>query len=371
MRHELLQYLACPECGGPFSLSVFSNTPEHIDDGLLACSQCTAWYVIRAGVPRMLSDDLLPENKEFYGNYTKELIDVLGERFTKKVSAGSFAKLQKKTVRNFGSEWETWDDFGWQGGAASNDAKRIFNYKVLFTPHELRGKLLLDAGCGNGRYTVVAREYGAEVIGVDLSAADTAYKNTRNDPKIHIIQGDLFKLPLRKNLLDFVFSNGVLMHTGDAHKAFLSIASHLNENGVITVHLYHRGNIIYEFNDWWLRAIGTRLPLHVMYRIANGGAAVVRLFPQKLLLNVVNAVVRLEAHPHYIFDWYTAPIATHHTYKEVYRWLKDAGLHLVEDHNATHHRFLRMLVPFWFLTVKAQKQPLQGLVRHTTTAPGA
>src|SRR5580704_3954910 len=46
-----------------------------------------------------------------------------------------------------------------------------FIKKTGFAPEELRGKLVLDVGCGMGRFAEVATRWGARVIGIDLSAA--------------------------------------------------------------------------------------------------------------------------------------------------------------------------------------------------------
>jgi SAM-dependent methyltransferase len=248
-----------------------------------------------------------------------------------------------------------------------DQTKAIFDYKVMMTPQELSGKLVLDAGCGNGRYTKIARDYGGEVFGVDLSGAvESAFENTKYDEKIHIIQSDLFKLPFRKETFDFVFSNGVLMHTGNARKAFLNLSTLLKNDGTITIHLYHKGNIIYECNDLWLRFITTRLPLSWVYTFSKAVAGIAKLLPKWFVEYGLNMFMRIESHPHYVFDWYTAPIATHHTYPEVYGWLKEADLHLIADHNTSKRPWRKWILPFFFLTVKAQKKPYAGPVRHTT-----
>ena len=36
--------------------------------------------------------------------------------------------------------------------------------------------------------------------------------------------------------------------------------------------------------------------------------------------------MKLDAHPHCIFDWYAAPVATHHTYPEVESWFSAKNL---------------------------------------------
>ncbi|MBP9760236.1 MAG: methyltransferase domain-containing protein [Candidatus Pacebacteria bacterium] len=369
MRSRLTQLIRCPECGHPLTLDLWKKNGDRIEEGVLLCEDCPAYYVVTKFIPRMVPLTLVTDT-DFLKKYEQKLKVLVQKRSKQEDAKNALATLQEATVKNFGTEWKMWDSFGWTDeSVAIEQSKHIFDYKVLFTPKELvGGKLVLDAGCGNGRYTKVASMYGGEVIGVDLSdAVDVAYNNTKDDPHIHIVQGDLFKLPFAKDTFDFVFSNGVLMHTGDARKAFLSIASHLKDDGVITVHLYHKGNPLYEFNDWWLRAITTRLPLDFMYKVSCFLAAIVRPLPKKFVQYGLNIFLRIENHPHYVFDWYTAPIATHHTYPELYRWLDEAGLHLVADHNKSNHPWRKWIVPFFFLTVKAQKQPFIGEVTHTTT----
>ena len=51
------------------------------------------------------------------------------------------------------------------------EADRHFRMKTGLRPDELRGKLVLDVGCGMGRFAEVATRWGARVVGVDLSAA--------------------------------------------------------------------------------------------------------------------------------------------------------------------------------------------------------
>jgi SAM-dependent methyltransferase len=365
-----MDFLVCPECGGGLRLEVFRENSSaavlEIQDGALLCDQCSTFYVVSHYIPRMLPDHL-SRDVDFARRYLIELERI---RKTHQEAGGktkdSLAQLKNATIRNFGFEWKQWSAFGWGDEVSMEKTRKIFDYKVMFSPAELGGKLVLDAGCGNGRYAAVASEYGGEVIGVDLSdAVDVAWENTKNDPKMHIVQGDLFKLPLKKNIFDFIFSNGVLMHTGDARKAFFSIASHLKNDGAITIHLYHKGNPFYEFNDWWLRGIITRIPLAWAYVFSKVLAGSAKILPKKFVYYVLNAIIRIEPHPHYVFDWYTAPIATHHTYPEVYGWLKEAGLNLVADHNLSRYPWRKWILPFFFLTVKAQKQAFAAEISHT------
>lgn len=364
MKKNLIPLLACPTCTSELSFTAFSETDAsgHIADGVFICQHCKKPYPLIGHIPRFI-EDAWSRNPTFTETY-RSRVEKLGVSVPKVATS----TLKDATIRNFGSEWETWSHFGWGNGQDFAGAKRHFDYKVLFTKQEIQQKRVLDAGCGNGRYSRVALDYGAEVISVDLShAVDVAHNNLKHYEKAHIVQADLFHLPFKKETFDFIFSNGVLMHTGNAKKAFLGLVPLLAPHGKITIHLYHKGNIVYELVDASLRLVTTRLPLSLMYKISKIGAAIANVIPHWFLHWIINAFVRLEPHPHYIFDWYTAPIATHHTYPEVYAWLDEAGLFLHHDHNATSHPFVRTwIAPFLFMTVKAGREPV-AMVQHTTT----
>lgn len=268
-------------------------------------------------------------------------------------------RLKKDTIQKFGFEWLEYGRFGWDDPVFNIDREeRVFKQKSLLHPQDLQGKLVLDAGCGNGRYSYWAAQYGARVIGVDLGyGVESAYMNTKSDNNIHIIQGDIFNLPFPKQTFDTIFSIGVLMHTGDTRLALKSLVQCLKEGGTISFHVYHMGNPVYEFNDFILRKITTRLSVgqlvrftRVMFRIAN-------ILDKVSILKYVNLFIRLENHPHCIFDWYSAPIATHHTYSEAYEWCNDFGLDVIRDCNTNNRSYLkRRIAPIGSLTVHAKKK---------------
>jgi len=100
---------------------------------------------------------------------------------------------------------------------------------------------------------------GGEVIGVDLShAVEVAQRNLQGHEKAHFVQADLFNLPFRKDSFDMASSIGVLMHTGNAHEAFMSMSSHLKKEGIMGISVYQTQNPLHEFNDRWIRAFTIR-----------------------------------------------------------------------------------------------------------------
>ena len=70
---------------------------------------------------------------------------------------------------SFGFQWHRY-----QQVQLDHDERRIedgdFRMKTGLRPEELGGKLVLDVGCGMGRFAEVATRWGGRVIGVDLSA---------------------------------------------------------------------------------------------------------------------------------------------------------------------------------------------------------
>ena len=77
-------------------------------------------------------------------------------------------------------------------------------------PRDLAGRLVLDAGCGGGRYARLVGAHGARVVGVDLSAAvEKAAALCAELPDVAIVQADLLDLPLAEGAFDLVYSIGV------------------------------------------------------------------------------------------------------------------------------------------------------------------
>ena len=83
--------------------------------------------------------------------------------------------------------------------------------------------LALDAGCGNGRYAVAMRALGFPlVLGVDFSPLNIETARRRCHEAgltgLEYRLGDVLDLPAEDASCTFVFSNGVLHHTGNVAK---------------------------------------------------------------------------------------------------------------------------------------------------------
>jgi SAM-dependent methyltransferase len=149
------------------------------------------------------------------------------------------------TAENFG--WQ------WQHFVQSDElyADQFLGWIAPVTPKFFQGKLVLEGGCGKGRHTQLAAGWGArEVIGVDLSdAVETAFAATRRLENAHIVQADIYHLPLARTF-DYAFSIGVLHHLPDPRAGFRSLASKVKAGGNISAWVYGAEN-----NEWITRFV--------------------------------------------------------------------------------------------------------------------
>jgi SAM-dependent methyltransferase len=113
------------------------------------------------------------------------------------------------------------------------------------SPTWFQGKTVLDAGCGQGRWTRALLELGANVTAIDFSDAGLA--RTRDLcaawPDLKIERVDLLSIPdaLSAQRFDLVFSFGVLHHTGNTSQALDNVAGLVADGGALVLYLYGTG----------------------------------------------------------------------------------------------------------------------------------
>jgi SAM-dependent methyltransferase len=339
MHLRALDIIACPACSGRLSLSEGAETaPDgHVMEGVLECAGCDDRFAVAGGVPRLAES--LPED------------------------------ARSRTAASFGYEWNRWPRFGWEPGEVEGESP-TFDKKTLLSADELDGKLVLEAGCGNGRYVNQAQRRGAEVVGMDLSSAvDAAFANTREMPNVHIVQGNIFRPPFADETFDVMYTIGVLMHTGDAHQAFNALWPKVKGDGIATIHIYKKGTRVYEWVDATLRKRTVDWDREKLLRFSDRGAKFAD-FLGPYALGWFNSVMRLQAHPSIVYDWYATEIATHHTYPEVREWFSDAGVRIVADNDRPRPGWHEKIKPDLSLTVKG-RVPVRSQARTETDGRAA
>ena len=108
---------------------------------------------------------------------------------------------------SFGFQWHRYQKTQ-LGKNDVRDSEQQFEMKTGLRREELKDKLVLDVGCGMGRFAEVATRWGARVVGVDLSAAaEVAAKNLAERDFV-AMQADVFTLPFAPESFDIIYSIG-------------------------------------------------------------------------------------------------------------------------------------------------------------------
>jgi len=251
-----LRFLCCPSCREGLQLVTFSTNgkvggdsenpscEDDVDTGLLLC-RCGLAYPIIDGVPRLLENGL-ESFTEFLGRYEKEIRAQLRvENIPSRQSAGDKQDDYDYIRQSFSREWELFDyanDKTW--GWTLEERKSIFLQDLGLQDTQLRGKVLLDAGCGNGTLTAALGSFGAEIVGIDLNdRLGVANRNKRRSAgersrSVHFVQGNLFNPPLKNGLFDVIYCSGVIHHTPDSKETFKKLVPLLKEGGRLYVWVY-------------------------------------------------------------------------------------------------------------------------------------
>jgi len=206
MHKKFLDILRCPITGSDLKMEVI----ELFDNGLVKTGTLVSndgkyRYPIISGIPRFVE-------KEFY-------------------------------TSSFGFEWKKWSRVQFEdqnlGTPMEGHTKKMFDSITNFTPEEVEGKLVVEFGCGPGRFLDIVRKYGGIAIGLDLSlAVESARENFKEDENVLIVQGDILNPPFKEQVFDAGYSLGVLHHTPDPKQGFKSLVNTIKNSGRIGVSVY-------------------------------------------------------------------------------------------------------------------------------------
>jgi SAM-dependent methyltransferase/uncharacterized protein YbaR (Trm112 family) len=251
MKNNLLERLRCPKTGQRLTLDTPDSAADDIETGWLVSIDGQCRYPIRDGIPRFVPEE----------NYTE---------------------------KNFGMQWNHFSRTQLDSHSGHPITADRFWAATGWRPEDMKGRWLLDVGCGSGRFAEVALNAGAIVVALDYSSAiDACYTNLKHHPNLHVVQGDIYALPFEDGSFPFVYSLGVLQHTPDVAKAFAALPAMVAEGGRLCVDYYQKSwTSILQFR-YWLRPITKRLPPLKLF------AALGRLVPVLLPISRVLARIPL------------------------------------------------------------------------------
>lgn len=329
MHEKLVSLLRCPISRSPLHLQVIKRSTktfttgdeEIISEGILHAREDWFYPVIN-GIPRLTVEAFI----DHAGFLTQHLPDYAQRRNRlETVYPGlihSILQKNRKTKESFSMEWGLYDyseDRTWEAGG--EELLTRFLEETGETTETIRGKLIFDAGCGNGHLNQFVAAAGATVVGLDLSSSiERAFLENRQ-PNAIFIQGDVQFPPLEHRRFDIVHSSGVLICTNNTELSFGIIEACVKPNGKLSTWLYHprKDRIHNLFNRF--RRLMVPLPLKVKYIIL-----LTVFFPPSYIIkrfkgNHQNRREMMIA----LMDWFTPEFRWEHTPDEAAGWFSKRG----------------------------------------------
>ncbi len=143
----------------------------------------------------------------------------------------------------------------------------LFEEEIQIRREWFAGKRVLDAGCGNGRWSYGLSRLGAHVTAVD--ASEFAIEETRaalagfdTSPEFHVTHLENLGSVLGERKFDLVFSWGVLHHCQSFTRSLAQVLNHVDEGGLAYIYLYSQESTPYplEMEFFKERVIYNTLP---------------------------------------------------------------------------------------------------------------
>lgn len=222
LSHRVVGIMECPRCGAGLRVEA-EGLLERSQSATLLCVGCGSSFPIVDSIPRFVGSD----------NYAS----------------------------NFGFQWNKFRSTQLDSHSGLPISRDRFLAQTGWTAADLRGKLVLDVGCGAGRFAEIALSLGAEVVAVDYSSAvDACWANLGTSGQLTVIQADLYQLPFKAEAFDYVYCFGVLQHTPNVESAVKALPRVLSPGGALAVDIYPKLFRTAFATYYWLRPITKRVP---------------------------------------------------------------------------------------------------------------
>jgi len=185
----------------------------------------------------------------------------------------------------------------------------------------LKGKKVLDVGCGTGTISNILYEFGADVYAFDQSI-NSVNSVKKNYPNIKVKQGDALNNPFKDDEFDLVVSIGVLHHTPNCYKGFQECARVTKPGGHMLILLYRKWH--------WYPILYHLISPFCIGRNANNLPKWF-LFPIKKFIDIYYGETTTYQDVKDLFaDQYYTPQATFHSKNQINKWGKKNNLKLLK-----------------------------------------
>ena len=136
----------------------------------------------------------------------------------------------------------------WYESKIGQQAYFVERKNLLNLIHPKKGDLVLDVGCGTGRFSLLLKKRGCKVLGLDFSEEMLKFSKERG--LTNVVQGDALHLPFAQNTFKIVVSVFVLEFLKDPEQAFKEMIRVTCKGGKVVVGV---------LNKWSLWGLRTKL----------------------------------------------------------------------------------------------------------------
>lgn len=229
---DLDQILHCRKCNNNFHIIINKKNENVIDEGYLKCENCNDQH-------RILQDII----------FIDQNIDDKPTKYQSKVY----------------SYW--WNESHKGVNYDKVATKKIFVSTLSTEIEEFENKIVLDAGCGNGRFSDLISDSNPKLLVIaDVSDGIFQAKKKIENKNLSFIaiKGDLNKIPFKLDIFDIIYSWGVIHHTPDPRYTFNNISKLCKENGRFGIYVYKQ-NPDYKYNNMHIRLIAILRQYLIIY----------------------------------------------------------------------------------------------------------
>ena len=324
MHEHLLKLLRCPVTRTSLRLEVISKSKKTFNEvekdiiyeGILFAEQ-DWFYPIVDGIPRLIVEAFI-DYEEFLNRY----LPGFTERKTHLIQKyqGLIKYVVKKNSHTKKSFTQEWDIFNFQNdktwGLPVEGMITRFLTETNETENDIRGKLIFDAGCGNGLLNQMIARKGGKILAMDFSKSIERAFRENTEIGAWFIQGDVQFPPVIFNSFDIVHSSGVLIHTNNTELSFSCLDPCVKSFGKLSVWLYHpRKDTIHKLFNF-IRKFSSRLPLKLQYYLYRFTLFPITFVVKRLKGNRQNSREMMIE----ILDWFTPEFRWEHRHDEAASW---------------------------------------------------
>ena len=149
------------------------------------------------------------------------------------VNEGSYASL-------FGDQWKRYKKTQLDSYSGSPISENRLNHCLGELKDNLQGKLVLEAGCGAGRFTEILLKKGPSLVSSDLSSAvEVNIENFPVSNKHIVIQADINDMPFADETFDVVICMGVIQHTPSPEQTIENLYKLVKKGGYLVIDHYN------------------------------------------------------------------------------------------------------------------------------------